>query len=68
MRFIRLTNGWRLRVDRPRPDDTAFAHEGRNVLLLDAAVAKAMAALKLDASSTDEGAKLKLCRASIGSG
>lgn len=67
MRFTRLKNGWRLRLDRERPDDTAFTHEGRNVLLLDAIVAKAMAALTLDARDTETGARLKLCRITSGS-
>jgi hypothetical protein len=62
MRFTRMENGWRLRLDRPRPDDTAFTHEGRNVLLLDAATAKATVCLTLDASSTETEAKLKLRR------
>jgi len=62
MRFTRLKNGWRLRLDRARPADTAFTHEGRNVLLLDAVVAKAMAALTLDASTTDAGVRLTLRR------
>lgn len=67
MRFTREKNGWRLRLDRARPDDTAFTHESRNVLLLDAAVAKAMAALTLDVSSTETGARLKLRRITRGS-
>lgn len=62
LRFTRREGGWRLRLDRPRPDDTVFDHEGKNVLLLDAKVASAMAALTLDVSSTDFGARLRLCR------
>ena len=62
MRFTRRKNGWKLRLDRARPDDTAFTHQGRKVLLLDAAVAKAMAALKLDASDTETGMRLNLRR------
>jgi hypothetical protein len=60
MRFTRRKCGWRLRLDRARPDDTAFTYEGRNVLLLDAAVAKAMAPLTLDARNTGQRARLKL--------
>ncbi|MHC4092129.1 MAG: hypothetical protein ACYSVY_17970 [Planctomycetota bacterium] len=67
MRFTRREGGWRLRLDRARPNDTAFTHEGKNVLLLDAAVVKKMAALTLDASSTETGAKLKLRRITRGS-
>ena len=67
LRFKRTAGGWRLRLDRARPDDTAFTHEGRNVLLLDAAVAKAMAALTLDVSGTEMGARLKLRRITRGS-
>lgn len=54
-------------MDQPRPDDTAFSHEGRNVLLLDSAVAEAMAALTLDARGTEGVAKLKLDRSTPGS-
>lgn len=62
MRFTRTKNGWRLCLDRARPDDTAFTYEGRKVLLLDAAVATAMAAMILEARSTDAGVRLKLRR------
>ncbi len=67
LRFTRRAGGWRLSLDRTRPNDTAFTHEGRNVLLLDAAVAKAMAALTLDVSGTEIGARLKLRRITPGS-
>ena len=53
IRFTRREGGWRLRLDRAGPDDTAFTHEGRNVLLLDEAVSKAMANLKLDARANE---------------
>ncbi len=62
LRFTRRRRGWKLRLDKARPDDTAFTHEGRNVLLLDAVVTKAMAALTLDVNDTESGARLKLRR------
>jgi hypothetical protein len=67
MRFTRKKDGWRLRLDRARPDDTTFTHGGRNVLLLDAAVAKGMAALTLGVSRTETGERLKLRRIPRGS-
>ena len=63
MRFTRRKNGWKLRPDRARPDDMAFTYGGRKVLLLDPAVAEAMAALTLDASGRGPRARLKLSRA-----
>jgi hypothetical protein len=65
-RFTQRTGGWRLRLDRPRPADTAFSHDGRSVLLLDEAVAQAMAHMTLDARKTDSGPRLKLRRVTSG--
>jgi hypothetical protein len=62
MRFTRRAGGWRLGLDSAGPDDTAFTHEGRNVLLLDEAVSKAMANMKLDVRATEGRPGLKLCR------
>ena len=62
LRFTRRKGGWRLRLDRAGPDDTAFTHEGRDVLLLDEAVSKAMTMMTLDVSSTETGPKLTLRR------
>lgn len=62
MRFTRRTGGWRLRLGRTGPDDTAFAHEGRNVLLLDKSVSSAMANMKLDVKADEADAGLKLRR------
>lgn len=60
LRFTRDDKGWRLRLTRERPGDTAFTFEGKKVLLLGAAVAKGMSALTLDAVTTDAGVRLKL--------
>lgn len=62
MRFTRKEHGWRLRPDRVSPDDTAFTHEGRNVLLLDEAVSKAMSNMELDVRVTEGGPRLTLRR------
>lgn len=62
LRFTRRKGGWRLRLDRASPDDTAFTHEGRNVLLLDETVSKAMANMKLVVTETEAGPRLRLRR------
>jgi hypothetical protein len=62
MRFTRKKNGWKLRMDQGRPDDTTYTREGRSILLLDANVSKAMTAMKLDVRSTKAGARLILSR------
>jgi SHS2 domain-containing protein len=64
MRITRREGGWRLRLDRAKPDDTTLAHAGRNVLLLDAKVSKAMTTMMLDVEQTDSGPRLKLLRSS----
>ena len=61
-RFTRCNNGWKLRLDRIRSEDTTFAQDGRIVLLLDAAVTQAMGNMQLDVRSTDSGPRLKLHR------
>ena len=60
LRFTRRKRGWRLRLDCARPADTAFSHDGRSVLLLDAAVSQTMTNMTLDVRSTDSGPRLKL--------
>jgi hypothetical protein len=60
MRFTRGQGGWRLRPDRTRPADTTFSHEGRDVLVLDDEVAKAMADKTLDVKDTKAGPRLTL--------
>ncbi len=60
LRFIRRTGGWRLCLDRVRPADTEFTHDGRRVLILDGAVSQAMTNMTLDVRSTDSGPRLKL--------
>lgn len=64
MRFTRRKTGWKLGLDRAKPNDKAITHEGRVLLVLDADVAKAMAALTLDARPTEHGTRLKLNRTS----
>ena len=59
-RFTQRTGGWKLRLDCARPADMAFSHDGRSVLLLDAAVSQAMMNMTLDVRSTDSGPRLKL--------
>lgn len=66
-RFTQRTGCWRLRLDQARPDDTTFAHKGKNVLVVDAAVAEAMAKMMLDVRGTEAGVKLRLHRMTRGS-
>ena len=60
MRFAEKAGGWRLRLDRQSPDDTVFAHRGRNVLLVDKAVARTMNDRTLDTRNTAGGPRLTL--------
>lgn len=60
LRFLRREHGWSLRPDRVRPTDATFTHEGRNVLLLDKSVAKAMSNRTLDTRPTQAGPRLML--------
>jgi hypothetical protein len=62
LRFTRRDGGWKLGPDQKRPGDVVFAHEGRNVLLLDATAAQAMTDLTLLVRKTCAGARLRLRR------
>lgn len=61
IRFTRRAKGWRLRLGQEQPGDAAIVHDGRQLLLLDASAAKALAALTLDFGAGDD-ARLKLRR------
>jgi hypothetical protein len=63
LRFTRRAGGWKLGPDQARPGDVTFAHDGRNVLLLDGAVSQGMTDLTLDVRNTDAGPRLRLRRA-----
>ncbi len=63
LRFTRRDGRWKLGQDQERPGDVKFAHEGRDVLLLDKSAASAMANLTLEVRKTDEGPRLRLRRA-----
>ena len=62
LRFTRREGGWTLHLDRESAGDTAFAHDGRNVLLLDATVSHAMADMTLDTQKIGERSRLRLSR------
>ena len=62
LRFTRRRGGWRLRLDQARPADTTFTHKGRNILLLDDVVARAMQHMTLDTRTTEAGPQLRLRR------
>lgn len=62
LRFTRRKGGWSLRLDRASDRDTAFDRDGRKVLLLDEAVAKAMANMTLDTRESGKRSRLRLRR------
>ncbi len=62
LRFTRREGSWKLGPDQARPGDVTFAHDGRNVLLLDETAAEAMSNMTLDVRSTDAGPRLRLRR------
>lgn len=47
-RFTRKRGGWKLLIDAAHPDDKKLAHQGRDVLLLDGDVLRAMGRRTLD--------------------
>ncbi|MGH8631555.1 MAG: hypothetical protein ACREU7_12450 [Burkholderiales bacterium] len=68
LRFKRAEGRWRLRIDRLRPGDASFSHEGRTVLLLDEFASEAMATMTLGIRKTETGPRLKLRRAASTAG
>jgi len=62
LRFTRREGGWKLGPDQERPGDVTFAHDGRNVLLLDKTAAQAMTNMTLDVRNTETGPRLRLRR------
>ncbi len=50
--------GLKPRLDKPRPDDQVFDHEGKRVLLLDPGVSRMLEACLLDVEQTAQGPKL----------
>jgi hypothetical protein len=48
------------RLDQPRPGDTAFDHDGRKVLVMDARVSQLLEGSTLELQPTSEGEKLVL--------
>ena len=64
MRFTRRKGGWKLRLERACPGDATVIHHGRNVLLMDPDVSKAMKTMALDVRQTVGGPRLTLRRVS----
>ena len=60
MRFVRKRRRWKLRPDKPGPEDVAFAYEGRTVLVLQPQVAQRLTDRTLDARDTPAGSRLYL--------
>ena len=46
------------KLDKPRPGDAAFDHDGRKVLVMDERVSQLLSGSKLELEPTSEGAKL----------
>ena len=46
------------KLDKPRPGDAAFDHDGRKVLVMDERVSQLLSGSKLELEPTAEGAKL----------
>jgi len=65
-RFTEKKGGWALCLDCARPTDTTFSHDGREVLLMDAEVSRAMAGMKLGVKRTNSGPRLRLRRVASG--
>lgn len=60
LRFSRKPGGWKLHRDESRPMDTAFAHNGKTVLVLDKDASAGLADKSLVMASTVDGPKLRL--------
>jgi len=62
LRFARQTEprGWKLRLDKPSPADTALSHDGRVVLVFDEQSSHLLRNKVLDTRETDEGPRLQL--------
>jgi Fe-S cluster assembly iron-binding protein IscA len=56
----RKGRGWAMRMDKERPSDVTFAHQGRTVLVLDEEVSQMLANKTLDVRQSDSGPKLSL--------
>jgi len=63
LRIERDEGGWRLRLDRSKPDDETFSHQGKKVLLLDESTSEAMTTMTLGVHITQAGPRLKVHRA-----
>jgi len=60
LRIIRHKQRLRMRLDRLRPGDQTFAHNGRVVLALDRRLGTTLALRQLDIRETDAGPRLRL--------
>ncbi len=60
LRFTRKTGGWKLCPDHARPTDKTFTHDGKDVLVLDETVSRAMADMTLDVKETEAGPRVTL--------
>ena len=60
IRFVFESEELTLRLDKERPGDEPFSHEGKTVLLVDEEMSTMLSEKTLDIEPSDEGAKLTL--------
>jgi hypothetical protein len=60
IRFVIEEEALTLRLDKERPGDESYSHEGKTVLLLDEQMSPMLSEKTLDVASSDEGLKLTL--------
>jgi len=60
VRLVPSSKGFKLQVDRPRPDDESYSHEGNVVLVLDKEVSQMLSDKKLGVQSTQDRKRLTL--------
>jgi Fe-S cluster assembly iron-binding protein IscA len=60
IRFVIESEELTLRLDKERPGDESFSHEGKTVLLVDEEMSTMLSEKTLDIEPSDEGPKLTL--------
>jgi Fe-S cluster assembly iron-binding protein IscA len=60
IRFVIESEELTLRLDKERPGDESFSHEGKTVLLVDEEMSSMLTGKTLDVEPSDEGPKLTL--------
>ena len=60
IRFVLEGRGLTMGLDKERPEDESFGHQGKTVLLLDNNISELLTDKTLDIEETDEGRQLAL--------